>query len=120
MSTVKQSQEDLEQQLADQIGFLKRSAIEFDSGITSEAKRMALAIRDLVHDTTNSVSLLQQLGWKGRFFCDTSVGIDMDNMADQNALALRELDWSGPATYRPFLDDVPDGRKRWVAFDDWW
>lgn len=54
--------EELQAHLAEQLGFLERSADAFDNGYEDEAKRMATAIRVLVHDTNQSISLLKQLG----------------------------------------------------------
>lgn len=70
---MKQTREDLVGHLREQLGFLETSGAAFDAGQIAEAKRLATAIRILVHDTTASTSLLQQLGVKDDLqFVDTS------------------------------------------------
>ncbi len=49
-------------QLEEQVAFLRHSAALFDAGADAEAKRIAVVIRVLVHDTPRSHSLLAQLG----------------------------------------------------------
>jgi hypothetical protein len=47
--------------LKEQIGFLLKSAGDFDEGDISESKRMATAIRTLVHETSTSHAYCEQL-----------------------------------------------------------
>lgn len=58
------SPEDLAAHLRDQLVFLRTSGAAFDAGEIREAKRIAVAVRVLVHDTRNSTSLLSHLGIK--------------------------------------------------------
>ena len=64
----RQSRGDLLAYLAEQRAFLQSSAAQYDQGFVAEAKRLAVTIRVLVHDNpgSGSVSLLEQLGLKGR------------------------------------------------------
>ena len=63
----------LRQHLQEQVGFLRKSGTGFDEGDRSEAKRLAVAIRNLVHDTSTSHSILGQLHAKEKLrFMDTS------------------------------------------------
>jgi hypothetical protein len=114
---VPQSQSDLVQQLNDHLGFLRLSAISYDSGFTSEAKRMAVSIRVLVHDTSMSHSLLKQLGWQNRQFYDTSRGIDITQLHGQHPLIYLDFAASRAGRFVPALDDPPG---RFIPFDDWW
>jgi len=50
--------------LNEQLGWLRKSAASFDEGDTSEAKRIAVSLRVLLHDTSASASLLHQMGLK--------------------------------------------------------
>jgi hypothetical protein len=50
------------QQLSDQRSFIRASCVAFDGGSWAEAKRLALAVRILLHDTASCRSLLGQLG----------------------------------------------------------
>lgn len=60
------SKRELNQRLGEQIAWLRSSAISFDAGAISESKRIAVAIRTLVHDTAVSQSLLSQLKMRDR------------------------------------------------------
>ena len=51
---------DLAELLREQIGFIERSAAAFDEGHEEEAKRIAVVLRVLLHDTPQSTSLLGQ------------------------------------------------------------
>jgi hypothetical protein len=46
-----QSVAELKEQLSDQMGFLLASAEAFDGGDVSEAKRLAVALRVLLHES---------------------------------------------------------------------
>jgi len=52
---------ELEQRLSEQIAWLRASALSYDAGVVSEAKRIAVVVRTLVHDTSVSRGLLSQL-----------------------------------------------------------
>ena len=58
----KQTKKDLKSHLKEQIQFLLRSTQSFDDGFVSEAKRIAVIIRVLLHDTNRSISLLKLFG----------------------------------------------------------
>ena len=59
--------------LEEQIDFLRTSCALYDEGKEHEAKRIALSVRVLVHDTGAGESLLGQLGVKDKQeFVDTS------------------------------------------------
>jgi hypothetical protein len=112
------SQSDLQAHLEEQLQFLQASADAFDRGLESEAKRLAVTIRVLVHDTANSRSLLNQLGMKEGLFVDTAEPLDPDNYAPYSGLVATLGNMQG-AKYVPFLEDVPHS-PRTVPFDDWW
>jgi hypothetical protein len=52
--------------LAEHLGFIERSCRAFDEGHTEEAFRIATSVRVMLHDTTQSTSILEHLGAKGR------------------------------------------------------
>jgi hypothetical protein len=70
---IPQTQDELERLLKEQLQFLRTSARLYDEGEHSEAKRLAVSIRVLVHDTKKSKSLLGQLGLKSLDFLDTAI-----------------------------------------------
>ena len=57
MEKIDQSLHELINHLKEQILFLKASASAFDEGFDGEAKRLAVTVRVLLHDTNNSISL---------------------------------------------------------------
>ena len=64
MTKVKRPDFELTPQLEEQLGFLLSSMDAFDAGAKGEAKRMAVALRILLHDRRQSASLLGQVGLK--------------------------------------------------------
>ena len=112
----KQSREDLERLLREQLEFIKASAQRYDAGHSAEAKRLALHVRVLVHDTRSSRSLLGQLDMKGRPFLDTASERDQGVRTSYSGLVGMSLN-TGASIYVPNLD-VMDHRR--VPFDDWW
>jgi hypothetical protein len=56
--------EELIAQLRTHVTFLRRSGRLFDDGAEDEILRLAISIRVLVHDTSSSASVLEQLGMK--------------------------------------------------------
>lgn len=54
---------DFMRHLYEQLQFLRASAIAFDSGLTAEARRLAVVIYTLLIDTAKITSLVTHLGW---------------------------------------------------------
>ncbi len=123
--SIKQSDKELLRHLEEQIGFLQRSAHAYDNGFTGEAKRMARTIRALVHDTSQSASLLTSLGKKGIQFYSTAATIDNGKSMSTNRLVAVKLSTNkctSEASYYAPLDDRPlfvDVNKKMV-FRQWW
>jgi hypothetical protein len=108
---------ELQAHLAEQIGLLERSAAAFDAGFDGEAKRLALTLRVLLHDTAQSHSLLGQLDLKNREFIDTALKLDPANRLSHGGLVFAAI--GAPRTrYVAMLDDVPTTRL--LPFSDWW
>lgn len=116
----KQTTIDLKNHLAEQIEFLKRSCESYDEGFKSEAKRLAVVIRVLLHDTKKSKSLLKQLNKKDILFYDISL-YSPNNLIQSLTLVGIEAT-SKWAKFIPLLDDGPSicYKKGKVTFDDWW
>lgn len=112
------SQNQLEDHLREQISFLETSANSFDTGTEEEAKRLALAIRILVHDTSSSHSLLGQMGKKIKFY-DTSSDLDPDNILAHGGL-IANLVGPGQNRYVARLDNFPINTVKMIDFDNWW
>jgi hypothetical protein len=110
------SEEDLKAHLDEQLGFLERSADSYDSGFDGEAKRLAVTLRVLLHDTARSRSLLAQLNMKGMDFVDTAGEPSPGNLVPEHNLIAIETG-SGPPRYVPLLDGPYTGL---VPFERWW
>jgi hypothetical protein len=122
MTRVPQSRQDFMTHLAESIGFLRASCTSFDAGALGEAKRLATTIRVLLHDTSNSVSLLQHLGVKDHIGFQTTVRPDNPgNVAPYLGLVGMELSVTRVGYKAPLGDGPPDRYSRApLAFKDWW
>lgn len=90
--------------LVEQYGALTLSSSAFDEGTIAEHKRLALAMRILLHDTAHSTSLLAHGDWKDSiWFLDTSGVVYPDNKYPTASLLYRSI---GPeaAFVSPLLD----------------
>lgn len=116
--TASQSDTDLKMQLRDQLEFLEASSKAFDAGHTSEAKRLAVTIRLLAHDTSESMSLLGLLGLKGGTFIDTALPMVKGNELGHQGLVVVAMKKSGSQYIAPL--DIAPGQLRRVPFNEWW
>ncbi len=115
-----QSKDELQQHLRDTVQSLELSAHAFDKGLEGEAKRLAAAIRVLVHDTSKSKSLLGQLEQKAISFYDTCAPRQNHTYITWYGLTAINLTLQG-ATHVALLDNLPpDCPPHWVSFDEWW
>jgi hypothetical protein len=114
---MQQSRGDLEAHLAEHIGFITSSAQAYDSGQLGEAKRLAVSLRVLLHNTKSSHSLLEQLGRQSGEFYSTAIPHEPGNISSHGGLVMVAL--AGKATtFVAMLDDVP--YTRWLPFSEWW
>jgi hypothetical protein len=120
MTDHKQSAQELEAHLQEHLGFLQASADAYDGGFDGEAKRIAVSIRVLVHDTKHSKSLLGQLGRKSESFLDSALPITPANKNTHSGLVVTSIVPGVGAKYVAFLDDGPGGQPAHVDFDSWW
>jgi len=116
-----QTDSDLKTHLKEQIAFMILSCRSFDQGFSAEAKRMALTVRVLLHDTKSSKSLLTQMNRKSMLFYDTAYDYDPRNLMATMGLIMMRMGADGPGYVAP-LDDGPPSRykKGKVPFDQWW
>jgi len=122
MSGYTQDNKELLGHLKDQIAFMQESAIAYDSGFDGEAKRLAVVIRVLVHDTSQSTSLLSLLGRKRKMlFYDSASKYDPRNLATSNCLTVMKLS-ANEAEYIAPLDDLSSARdkNKKRSFNNWW
>ena len=114
---VKITQEELAKHLAEQIGFLQSSAKLYDLGNETEAKRMAVTLRVLLHDTKTSSSLLGQMHLKKKMqFVSTARKYDPTNLLSQQCLLMLHVN-SNVARYVPVFEN--DNHYRLLSFPGW-
>jgi hypothetical protein len=122
--------------LDEQLEFLRTSAQAFDHGVFPEYKRIALVLRVLLHDTSQSHSLLEQLGGKASLrFLDTR----HPPIAATDHQIVGPHDWptgmimmtatlsaapdphgEGSWGYVPLLGSDPERSQSRKPFDAWW
>jgi len=117
--SVPQSYDELEEQLADQLLFLKNSCTLYDAGQLQEAKRLAVATRVLLHESRASRSLLGQLGLKNLAFFDTANDHNPSNLLVHYGLVFIRVTNQG-ANYVAMLDNSPRDTGKIVTFEQWW
>jgi hypothetical protein len=121
MGKVKQSKAELLAHLSDCEEFLGASSEAFDRGQTGEAKRLAVTVRVLLHDTKGSKSLLGQLGWKsGHDFLDSAIGYDSKNLLPQHGLVALRIGGGGGSYDAPLGNGSPSRPYKYVRFPNWW
>jgi hypothetical protein len=123
---INRSIEDLISDLKEQLVFLRSSCDAYDAGNMSEAKRIALPIRVLLHDTDKSKSVFKQLDIKDRVrFLDTAHPYYKDNLHPSSCLTSICFSSDGKAniakvtpllsTYKNFQVEA-----KYTSFSEWW
>jgi len=122
MTKYVQTRDELLDHLKDQIAFMKQSANSYDNGFEDEAKRLAVAIRLLLHDTPKSTSLLTLLNKKNINFYDSALPYDPHNLLTYSGLTMMRLSTKEGASYVAPLDEGAPTRSktRKIAFNTWW
>ncbi|MCM3555068.1 hypothetical protein M3697_08115 [Janibacter melonis] len=117
---------DLLERLSESREFIRLSSASYDGGYEAEAKRLAVALRVLLHDTGTSNSLLGLLDAKATLkFVDTADPINPANLLRSHpGLVIMSLGFDGDratGSYVAPLGDVPPDRIGVVkGFDPWW
>lgn len=121
MSKVVLDQPALERHLVEQLSFLRASARAYDAGQVNEAKRLAVSVRILVHETRRSKALLGQLGLLHAIgFVDGGETPDSRNLAATMGLSGIQLGGGAPPRYVPKFG-IPDYQDRTMrTFHSWW
>lgn len=111
--------DELEVHLKEQLSFLELSSDAFDNGHDGEAKRLAVTIRVLVHDTNASRSLLGQLGrLQSQKFVDTAFPQVPGTFGTYSGL-LSISTAGATAKYTPHLDHTLSTTQK-IPFTEWW
>jgi hypothetical protein len=110
----------IEEQLGDQLNFLRRSNSAFDSGDTSEFRRLATTLRVLFHSSRNSRSLIEQLDLTSIHYPSYAWKTDPQNLLTETSLALTEIsDGEDGTKFLPVLNSGPFP-PRFLDFPPWW
>jgi hypothetical protein len=125
MTTHRLSREELIDHLRTQVGFLERSAQSYDQGYEDEAKRLAIVMRVLLHDTSRSQSLLTQLHRRNSLrYIDSADPINPRNLLPTPGLVLMEVtagEASATGAYVPPLGELgPNRQHPQKQFGAWW
>jgi hypothetical protein len=116
---IPQSEAELKIHLQDQLALMARSCSYFDKGEKAEIKRIAQALRILLHDTRHSKSLLGQLGKKQLLFVDTAMTQHPMNLLGTTGLCGLVM---GPPPPRYVASAcTPFEMVHWmIPFESWW
>lgn len=119
-ATPAQIPNDLVQLLREHVDFIVRSSDAYDEGYHAEVKRLAVALRTLLHDAAPFRSLMANVqGTQGNFI-STAIPRTADNLSKGG----RHGDWirtaklDGRSIFFAPLDMA--WYARWVSFSDWW
>lgn len=119
---VTQSNDDLKKYLKENYSFICRSCEAYDNGYPEESKRLAVAIRTLVHDTQNSESLFKQLDIKDNLYLDTCSPKSTTGFGNYGGLVLMHHSENGEWEFTPkcYLPPKPGETFSNKNFDKWW
>lgn len=112
---IPQSQQEFMNHLKEQLQFLRASMAAYDAGFEGEAKRLALTMRVLLHDTKRSQSLLSLLQVKHAIqYFDLIGPRDFDKAIAFVGLRMKFTDKGMRYFYNPSKPEYKAG------FDEWW
>lgn len=118
MERVPQGREELVGHLTEQIEFLRTSCELYDQGRKLEAKRLAVTLRVLLHNTTKSKALLAQLGVLDTAeFLNTAGRIDPRSLTADFCLVVVAM--GRTVQYVPPMNDYASAEE-WLPFETWW
>ncbi|MDQ6749441.1 MAG: hypothetical protein M3Z33_01600 [Actinomycetota bacterium] len=110
------TQDDLITHLREQVDFLRSSAAAYDQGEDAEAERLAITLRTLLHNTSDSPSVLEQLGEQQPLaFVDTAPALNPRNLLSFMGLLTVESSHAGARWVA-----MPRGSGHSKPFDAWW
>ncbi len=111
-----QSKLELLQHLSEHTQFMQMSLSAFDKGFVGEAKRLAVSLRVILHQTNNSHSLLRQLKVQSGFY-DTAHDYDPKNLMTHHGLVGIRISPTG-TQFTPHL--TPERHITKQPFPKWW
>lgn len=116
----KLSKQELQEQWNNHMVFLESSCDSFDKGLFIEAKRLAVSLRVLFHQTSKSFALCNQLNYENQLLLWSSAYLyTPSNLLSSWTLLNVVLGEKGKMTYAPILK-TNNGRTFFLNVDDWW
>jgi len=114
------SREDLLDRFWEQIDFLRTSALAYDQGKESEARRLSTVLRILFINSKESNGLFEELNL-GKYLkmLNTASGIDPRNVAPTLGLAAMQMSESGGRYIAPLNDRAPTNGPQLLRLDKW-
>jgi hypothetical protein len=112
--------EELIESLTEQIQFLVNDSKRYDEGDYFYAKRIALSLRVLLHDSMTSHSILQQINEKNIQYYNTTGALESKTNPSNRSLFYIDARWD-KQTFEPTLNNIPPGSTLSKSnFDFWW
>ncbi|HTE40761.1 MAG TPA: hypothetical protein VK629_08020 [Steroidobacteraceae bacterium] len=114
------SKQELRTRLTEQLNFLLKSANEYDKGDTSEARRLSVSLRVLLHNHGQSRALLQLLGIRDTIaFLDTCGPLSTTNLLTDYPMVMMEF--GADTRYKARLGELYNAvPNRKIMFEKWW
>lgn len=117
---VKISLSEVRAHIAEQFEFLGTTARLYDEGSEPEAKRLAVVLRTLLHETRVSHALLAQLGSSFRWrFHDSAFPLNPNNYLAHHGLVSIKLGPSPSTRYEPLCASINEPLNL-IEFRHWW
>lgn len=115
----KLSNQELQEQWDSHMLFLEKSCDSFDEGLFIEAKRLAVSLRVLFHQTLKSFALCNQLNYENQFLLWSSAYLYTPSNLSSSWTLLRLDSNAKGITYIPILQ-TNSGRTFFLNVEDWW
>ena len=112
---IKKTKQEILNHLREHINYLSRSAALFDEGIEEEAKRIAVSLRVLMHQTKTSHSILNQINQKVSIY-GTALKYDPVNLLTH--LGLTAMSVSNEEA--KYVAPLSNRSKKQIGFQQWW
>jgi hypothetical protein len=118
---IRRTPEELRARFIEQYDFLQRSASGYDAGSEGEARRLAVVLRILLHDSGSSHSLLSQLQVKDALRFEDTALYPKPTLISKAGLVIVELTTGQRVRHIAPLGNLSPGRIRpAVPFEQWW
>ena len=115
----RRSESDIRELYEDQLQFLKASAAQYDAGQLTSYRRMATALRVLLHETGTSRSLISQMSLETRQFLTCSASPRPENlMVDCDLIALLIPTEAGKRAM--WISGLDNWAMEFTSFESWW